>query len=123
MDERQIMEKTLTFTLSETTRYTQSAGDTASWHLVIEVPAGTYRARCSKIGSASRVPFEEAYWVVVTMPGTVVGGWYPCHKDTDGGNGAKSQYGKAHDYQFQTYGDVLRREFEQGTQSEKWTYE
>jgi hypothetical protein len=34
----------VTFTISETKKVYQSAGETASWYYDIEVPAGTYEA-------------------------------------------------------------------------------
>lgn len=95
---------TLTFTINETKTVYQSAGDTASWYYNIEVPAGTYEAECKLIGG-EKCSLENAYWVVVKIPGTCVGGWLP---GPHGSNGAERCFGKPMYFWVQNYGYSVR---------------
>jgi hypothetical protein len=94
----------VTFTVSETKKVQKSAGDTASWHYVVEVPAGTYEAHCQLIGGAP-CSLDEAYWVVVKIDGTCVGGWLPGYR---GANDAERDFGKPMAHYVQTYGSWVR---------------
>ena len=98
----------VTFTISETKKVYQSAGETASWYYDIEVPAGTYEASCRLIGGAP-CSLEEAYWVVVRIAGTCVGGWLPGSR---GSNGAERYFGEPMDYFIQVYGYQVRNSLE-----------
>jgi hypothetical protein len=99
----------VTFTVSETKKVVKSAGDTASWYYEVEIPAGTYEASCQLIGGKA-CSLEEAYWVVVKIPGTCVGGWLPGYR---GSNDAERDFGKPMDYFIQVYGYQVRNSLEQ----------
>ena len=94
---------TLTFTVTETKTCYKSAGETASWYYDVEIPAGTYEAECQLIGGKA-CSLEEAYWVVVRITGTCVGGWFPGYRC----NGAERDFGKPMDYWIQSYGHGVR---------------
>lgn len=95
---------TVTFTVKETKRVYQSAGETASWYYEVEVPAGTYEAQCQLIGGAP-CSLEDAYWVVVKIEGTCVGGWLPGYR---GANDAEKYFGTPKNYYVQVYGYQVR---------------
>lgn len=94
----------VTFTVTETKKVVKSAGDTASWYYEVEIPAGTYEASCQLIGGA-QCSLEEAYWVVVKIEGTCVGGWLPGYR---GSNDAEKDFGQPMNYFIQVYGYQVR---------------
>lgn len=78
----------------------QSAGQTASWHQIIRTEPGEYEARCTTI-NFQPCSLDDAYWVLVRIPGVVVGGWLPGWKD-------ERELGRDQTFYIQAYGYAVR---------------
>jgi hypothetical protein len=95
----------LTFTISETEEVIVSAGETASWYLKLEVPAGTYEAVCFRDYHSAPCSLEDADWVSVAIPATCVGGWIPGYR---GSNEAEKQFGEPMVHGFKVYAFMVQ---------------
>lgn len=106
----QVKTTTLTFT-TEARREHVSAGETASWYFLLDVPATTVTAKCVDIGGRP-TDLAAAYWVVAQVPGTIVGGYLP--------SGIEEELGKSHTWWVQTYGYMVRKAIAEG--NSRWSF-
>jgi hypothetical protein len=87
----------------------KSAGDTASWHYLLDAPAATVQARTVNI-VGQPTTLEDAYWVLASVPATIVGGYLPGILD--------ELIGRAEPLTFQFYAYDVRAAIAEG--SPKW---
>jgi hypothetical protein len=85
-----------------------SAGETASWYYRVETKPGAYEARCVTI-SGRDCDLADAYWVLVKVDGTCVGGWLPGYRC----NAAEKDFGTPMTYNIQVYGYQVRNALEE----------
>ena len=97
----------LQFIERESRTINKSAGETASWYYAVETKPGVYDARPITIGGAD-CALEDAYWVLVKVAGTCVGGWIPGYKC----NAAEVDFGQPMEYFIQAYGYEVRNALE-----------
>lgn len=67
---------TLNFVWPGASNAHKSAGDNASWHYILDAPAATVQAHPITIGGQPAT-LDDAYWVLVSVPATIVGGYLP----------------------------------------------
>lgn len=105
----QLKTNTVTFS-TEARQVVVSAGETASWQFVLDVPAATVEAITVEIGGTP-TDLEGAYWVLAGVPATIVGGFLP---------GGVDQYiGKPHTWSIQAYGFQVRQAIADGSSTWK----
>jgi hypothetical protein len=93
----------LQFIERESRTVQQSAGATTSWYYDIETKAGVYDARCITRDGRD-CSLDDAYWVLVKIDGTCVGGWLPGHHC----NMAEKDFGQPMVHTIQVYAAGVR---------------
>lgn len=92
-----------------------SAGVTSSWHYIIDTPACTVTAQPLTM-QGKPCALADAYWVVASVPGTIVDGWLP---GWDSNGERQRRIGTSLSYHVQVRRTELMRLLEQGT--DRWT--
>lgn len=100
------MASKVTFTTTAMTRVQVSAGDTASWYYLLDVPAATVDAKTVEIGGKA-TDLANAYWVLAGVPATIVGGYLP--------SGIDQYVGQPFIYHVQAYGFQVRNAIDAGS--------
>ncbi len=99
-----------------------SAGEGDGWHYKIAIKAGTYQAKVIDIGGTRELELNDkkAYWVVVTIPGTLVGGWIPVSGTNRANSIRPEELGREMNYSIQVYTWQVRRDYETEPAGEDW---
>ena len=115
LDADELVPERLEFNWHGDARRKVSAGMTASWHYVIDAPATTVEARpITQWGTPTTL--ADAYYVLVSVPGTIVDGWLP---SWDRGE-RERMVGQPYNVAMQIYGYMVRSAVADG--SEHWTH-
>lgn len=101
----QLTTKTITFT-TEARQVVVSAGETAAWQFILDVPAATVEAITVDIGGTP-TDLAHAYWVCAGVPATIVGGFLP--------GGVDHYIGKPYIWSIQAYGFQVRQAIADGS--------